>query len=75
MSYIPGPFPLLLTITLSFTLPSIYSVVKVRGDSMFPTLESGDWVIVNRLNWDQAKKGDVVLCKVREAESGVVEAV
>lgn len=43
----------------------VFNLSTVRGDSMRPTLEEGEWLFVNKFNYviGQPKHGDVVILK------------
>ena len=56
-----------------FIVPMAAQVIRVQGDSMAPTLQSGQLVLVNRLAYQvgAVKHGDVVVFKSPE-NSGIV---
>lgn len=49
----------------------------VRGDSMSPTLESGDYVFINKLSYvfGEPERGDVVVAQTRDDAYRVVKRV
>jgi signal peptidase I len=48
----------------------VFEGLVVRGDSMHPTLESGDYVLINRLAYlfGEPERGDVVVARTRDGE-------
>ncbi|MBQ4820739.1 hypothetical protein [Aquimarina sp. MMG016] len=40
-------------------------ISKEPGNSMLPILRSKQPVVLNPVNWEDCKKGDIVYCKVR----------
>lgn len=49
----------------------------VRGDSMHPAIQSGDYVLVNKLAYifGEPERGDVVVAETRDGEYRVVKRV
>jgi signal peptidase I len=45
----------------------VFEGLVVRGDSMYPTLQSGDYVLINRLAYlfGEPERGDVVVARTR----------
>lgn len=53
-------FPALLVLFRRFC----FEPVRVKGRSMLPTLQNGDWLLVSRADYrrSQPRRGDVVIC-------------
>jgi len=49
----------------------------VRGDSMEPTIQSGDYIFINKLEyaWKEPKRGDIIVAKPREKEFKVIKRI
>jgi len=55
----------------------VFEGLIVRGDSMYPALESGDYVLINRLSYvfGEPQRGDVVVARTRGEGIRVVKRV
>ncbi len=61
-------------IAIAIIIPVRYFLIQpffVRGDSMFPTLHNGDYLIVNEITYDLSKpaRGDVIIFRFPEDPS------
>lgn len=60
-----GKIIILMIIIISLSLfvkENVATIVKVEGSSMFPTLVSGEYLVLNRLS-NEFNYGDIVVCK------------
>lgn len=71
-----GALIVALVVTL-FIKTFIFGALVVRGDSMYPTLLSGDYVLINKLAYifGEPVRGDVVVAKTRDNTYRVVKRV
>ncbi len=55
----------------------VFEAFFVRGESMSPTIESGEFVLVNKLAyiWDEPKRGDIVVAVPRVYPGRVVKRI
>jgi len=49
----------------------------VRGDSMEPTIQSGDYIFINKLGfaWKEPKRGDIIVAKPRGEDFKVIKRI
>lgn len=61
-------WPLLITVLIAVAvglgLSQLFGLFRVRGESMLPTLQEGDWVLARRcLPWEKLRPGEVVIVR------------
>jgi signal peptidase I len=69
---------LLFTFVIALLLKTfVVEGLIVRGDSMHPAIQSGDYVFINKLSYvfGEPDRGDVVVAQTRDGEHRVVKRV
>ncbi len=73
------------TIKIIFVVLAIAIVVRglimdsfsVKGDSMFPAIKDGDYIVINRLAYlfSEPKRGDIIVVRPRDSFSKIIKRV
>jgi signal peptidase I len=69
---ISGAISLAAAVALAIIVSRFLGLFLVKGESMLPTLQEGEWVLARRyLPWEKPRKGEIVIF-LRQASSTVL---